>query len=105
MKKKQIIWTKRCSDGRTCAPFDQKALNKLNKKEQEKERKKGYPYVRNFSLTFFIPDEYDVCDSCLLAIYNLKANLTSGGCSCCAESGFYQDDVVKALRQARKEIK
>jgi hypothetical protein len=52
----------------------------------------------------FIPDENDICDYCVLKEVGLEFKGTSSGCGCCGcgPTVYEKDDVVAALRQARK---
>jgi hypothetical protein len=68
-------WTKRCTDGRGCDA--------------------GFGRGPNF-----IPDDVDVCDTCILNRYGLHGNsfYYDGW-----DEAFHRDTVIKALRKAENE--
>lgn len=55
----------------------------------------------------FMPDEYGICDRCLLDKYGLDIG---GDCDSCDPEGlgheyYTKEDVIAALRKAEKEVK
>lgn len=53
----------------------------------------------------FIPDEYEICDWCLLDKYNLKGRRDSQDSMSLGPTYYTEEDVVTALRKAEKEVK
>ncbi len=93
-------WTKRCSDGRACAPIDYIAFQKLGKRAQQVIAKENFKGFRFLDRTNFIPENYDVCDDCLEAMYELDS--TYDALDHLGMDKLYRaDNVMKALRQAR----
>lgn len=99
-RKKAEVWTKRCSDGRACAPIDYDAFKALGKRAQKAVVKENYKGFRFLNRTNFVPDDYDICDSCLESLYDLEA--TYDALDHLGLLKLYEaDGVLRALRQAR----
>ena len=55
---------------------------------------------------FYMPDEYTLCDNCLERKFfdDLYPSVSSGGCSCCAESGYTTNQVTQIIRRVLGEM-
>lgn len=53
-----------------------------------------------FQCENFIPEEYDICDSCLLARYGLVGRFDSDDCDGMGPFYYEEDDVIESLRKA-----
>ena len=48
----------------------------------------------------FVPDEYEVCDSCLIAMVRVREFPDVGGCCSCYERGYSAEQVARFIRSA-----
>jgi len=102
---KEAVRTKRCPDGRACAPIDFDAVNALGKRAKQQAAKDGYSSFRLHDQSYFIPDDYDVCDACLTAIYGLEAHYDHCDHEGMGPRHFDEKEVLGVLRKIRGETK
>lgn len=105
-KRKQISYTKQCSDGRACARLvdHNNVLRQAGRIRGGVQRKAFIDALpRDMNTAAFVPDEHDICDYCLVAKYELKRTYDSldylG-----SDALYTEESVLNALRTAEKGI-